>query len=503
MVRQENGWQGRERVLGVLLLGMVLVSGRVWANGGPFVIKYPQGDPATKGVLARLDPGLKPARETRLRVVKEDLGITFSGPQFHFGPSSATGPLVHVKADYLIENPLDEEIEIDFGFPILRGIYVNPVSMMPRPDVRVTVDGRSTQVRIISNSAIYGLIRRRARKVIDSAIKADPALAARVAAVSGASEKERGAARTALATYLTAKPGWGKRDAALMVEFAGIDLAKSSVPNIALNSMWWARDMELQKLTRENLGVLAAIGEQKATQCLALLAARLDPQSSADAGYEGIFKAWGGDVRERALDLGTGKIRPREVTALPAAKGKGLSVADPTVYARVDFLELHGAKLSAHEKASCQAILKNLPVIFTFAPMNLLHYRVKFPARKTQTVSVQYSQYAFRDTRGTESYQLSYLIHPASIWQDFGPINLTVKVPESVTLAASVPCTAGGKTEPGPNVSGRKITYAVHTGQVMDKTGELLLAVEARGWRRATAPKPQASKPRDTALSRR
>ena len=50
-----------------------------WAfgNGGPFVVKYPNGDPAAKGVLARLDPTLKPARETRLRVLKEDLTIRF------------------------------------------------------------------------------------------------------------------------------------------------------------------------------------------------------------------------------------------------------------------------------------------------------------------------------------------------------------------------------------------------------------------------------------------
>ncbi len=50
-----------------------------WAagNGGPFVIKYPGGDPAAKGVLARIDPDLKPAREERLRVRKEDLKVLF------------------------------------------------------------------------------------------------------------------------------------------------------------------------------------------------------------------------------------------------------------------------------------------------------------------------------------------------------------------------------------------------------------------------------------------
>ena len=68
-------------------VGIVLVLGTVaavictvqivLANGGPFVIKYPDGDPAAKGVLARLDPTLKPARETRLKVVKEDLMISF------------------------------------------------------------------------------------------------------------------------------------------------------------------------------------------------------------------------------------------------------------------------------------------------------------------------------------------------------------------------------------------------------------------------------------------
>ncbi len=59
-----------------LFLGM-LAAGRAAGNGGPFLVKYPGGDPAAKGVLARLDPTLKPAQETRLRVVQEDLTIMF------------------------------------------------------------------------------------------------------------------------------------------------------------------------------------------------------------------------------------------------------------------------------------------------------------------------------------------------------------------------------------------------------------------------------------------
>ena len=43
----------------------VLAGQRALGNGGPFVVKYPGGDPAAKGVLARLDPDLRPSRESR------------------------------------------------------------------------------------------------------------------------------------------------------------------------------------------------------------------------------------------------------------------------------------------------------------------------------------------------------------------------------------------------------------------------------------------------------
>lgn len=139
------------------------------ANGGPFVLKYPNGDPAAKGVLARLDPDLKPARETRLRVIKEDLKVTFGKDRT--SKSNATmPPLVRVSAEYTIENPTGKEVEVDFGFPILRGVYVSPYSMMLRPDVQVRLGQKVVKSTIISNSAIYGIIRQRAREVIEKAI---------------------------------------------------------------------------------------------------------------------------------------------------------------------------------------------------------------------------------------------------------------------------------------------------------------------------------------------
>jgi len=131
-------WRRYDRLrvpVGVVITLLATATG--WANGGPFVIKYPGGDPAAKGVLARLDPDLKPARETRLQVVKEDLTIDFAQGQPGFRAAKAdaeTPPLVSVTAAYLITNPTPEAVEVDFGFPILRGIY--QVAYMVHPASR-------------------------------------------------------------------------------------------------------------------------------------------------------------------------------------------------------------------------------------------------------------------------------------------------------------------------------------------------------------------------------
>ncbi|MHC4302607.1 MAG: hypothetical protein ACYS7Y_35555 [Planctomycetota bacterium] len=143
-------------LLGVLT-SLMLMAGFALANGGPFVLKYPNGDPAAKGILARLDPDLKPARETRLRVIKEDLKVTFGKDGRR---NQHSHPLAHVIAEYTVENPTADQIEIDFGFPILRGVFINPRSMRPSPAVDVTIGEEHIRATIISNSAIYGIIRK-------------------------------------------------------------------------------------------------------------------------------------------------------------------------------------------------------------------------------------------------------------------------------------------------------------------------------------------------------
>ena len=136
----------------------LLAADRAAGNAGRFRLFYPpHGDPAARGVLARLDPTLQPARETLLRVVKEDLSIGF---QFH--DISTPAPITDVEATYTIENPTDKKLDVDFGFPILRGIVAGKDGAL-RVNVRVPNSGVSeVKFDIITNSVIYGLIRQRA-----------------------------------------------------------------------------------------------------------------------------------------------------------------------------------------------------------------------------------------------------------------------------------------------------------------------------------------------------
>jgi hypothetical protein len=463
----------------------LLTTGSAFANGGPFVLKYPGGDPAAKGVLARLDPNLKPGRENRLRVLKEDLKVTF-GVGAAWRRTQGTAPVAHVVAEYTIQNPTDNDIEVDFGFPILRGVYINPWSMIPKPDVIVRIGPNEVKSTVISNSIIYGLIRRRARETIERALADDTTLRNLVMSVRDERGRVVAEARRALLAHLVDQKQWDHRVAALMVEYASLDFGNiRSFPPDRNGLGWLGMDRELQKLMNENLGALAAIGEQKATQFFAQLASAFEPGAGAE--YEAVFAEWGGDVRERSVDLKTGKIRPREITVdeeVPAQPGTvAPGVVDPTVYARVDYLDPR-AQLSESERQSCLAILKNLPVVFTFAPMNILHYRVSFAPKSTQKLTVAYRQYAYSDTRSPSSYQLAYVVHPASFWKEFGPINLEVAVPEGVDFQASVACANGAISQRALVLHNeRKSKCNIYRAVVTDKEGELFFAVDADGFR--------------------
>ncbi|MHC4506203.1 MAG: hypothetical protein ACYTFI_23150, partial [Planctomycetota bacterium] len=208
---------GAAAALGACALAGLAARGVVLANGGPFVIRYPKGDPAAKGVLARLAPDLRPARERRLKVAKEDLSIAFEPDvrmaQWYAKKGIESLPLVSVTAAYTIENPTADEVTVDFGFPILRGVYIIPRGMSMTPDVKVDVDGKHQPATIISNSVIYGIIRGRARQTIEKAVASEEDLRRLVAELRAAGGASREPHRLALAEHLTGRKGWGERDA--------------------------------------------------------------------------------------------------------------------------------------------------------------------------------------------------------------------------------------------------------------------------------------------------
>jgi hypothetical protein len=485
------------------------MTGSALGNGGPFVLKYPGGDPAAKGVLARLDSSLKPARETRLQVVKEDLSIRFEPDRWPMREAKKgagqTAPLVAVTAAYLITNTTAETIEVDFGFPILRGIYLSPFSMFPRPEAQVRIDGTNyLRPEIISNSAIYGILRRKAGAAIERALQANTQLLSLVKTVQSAPPHSRAPAQKVLADYLTETLKWPVSDAALLVEYASLQPVNAPPPHpssqvVAVGKstarpelLWGERDSSLLEATSETPWATAVIGEQKATQWLTLLAGRLEPAGAGS--YEAIFQAWGGDVRERSVDLATGKVRPREISLASNDQGAlaGLAVmgeSDPTVYARLDYLDAN-KNLTATERASWQSVLKHLPVTFTFAPMNLLHYRVSFAPGSQRTVTVSYQQYAYLDTATPNSYQMAYVVHPASLWDSFGPIHLTVTTPAGTRPVGSLPFQPlrQGKPETPAQPRPDNLTYHSYAATLIEKTGELFIGLDVADWQKAATP---------------
>jgi hypothetical protein len=511
----------------VLAAGGWLCAVPASGNGGPFVVQYPGGDPAAKGVMARFDLDLRPGREERLRVIKEDLNIIFDRPPFESENKPAVVPLASVSAEYTIENPTDQKIQVDFGFPILRGIYLHPFSMVASPDVQVKLNGDGhVSATVISNSMIYGIIRQLSRETIEKTVAGDARLAELVAAVRASGlvrqraratiktayandsaltnavnadpllgelvapvgqEADHEAARAALGEYLRETLKWAEADAALMVEFAGNDLGDRMEPK-GNQPPWWYMG---HQFSQANLGPFRAIGEQKATQFLARLASCCEQGSTLT--YEDVFAAWGGDVRERSVDLKTGRLRPREIeVGIEEPGGRQGEAYNPTVYARVDYLEPNTGITKA-QRESCLTVLKNLQVVFAFSPMNLLRYQVTFPPNSTQTLTVKYRQYPYKDTREPVSYQLAYVLHPASLWKEFGPIHLEVAVPQGVPIRASVPCPVAGVEEidmaeitPGvrrPN--GSKVRCDVYRTTLTDKTGELFVGLDAAAWAKA------------------
>jgi hypothetical protein len=471
----------------IACLSALLASAGAFANGGPFLVRRPNGDPAAKGVAAPMLPDLMPGRESRLEVVREDLSFRFTGGE--------TRPLVHVTARYTIKNPTDQGITLAVGFPILRGIYVEYSggamgSFSTYPAYRVQLDGREVGSTVISNSDLFDRIRGDAWKKIVAAMDADPALRPLRARMAAADPTAADAVRTELEKQLLAMR-WEPRDAALLADLMrAIGPKPTPLTAEQHKPIPWPYnaagprprhqifadqvDFELGSLgedsTRYHMGALSSMGELKATQLLSHVAARLAPGASTD--YQRLFTAWGGDVREQAVDPGTGVLRPRR------DEGKGSAFDEnASLYARLDYFQPNTIMQPARRQA-CERIVKNLPVVFTFAPMNIIRTELTFPARSTRVVTYDYSQFSFDDLGPPASHQLAYVVHPASFWKTFGPISVTVQAPQGVPVRASIPM-----RKAAPHTPSLPAGFVAFTGELREKTGELYLSVDCDKWK--------------------
>jgi hypothetical protein len=417
------------------ITGALLAPGPVLANGGPIFRRDPNPPAAPKGIMAAVLPDLQPGREARLEVVKEALSL-------QFGVFQSTRPLVHVRAVYTIKNPTREDIGLDIGFPIL-GTKAGMAT-------RVLVDDTEIVSTFLSTSEILAGLRQQARQVIDAHLARDAQIGRLVEEARSRRNKEPGKTRDPLITLLCDERGWSERDATLLWAYAVL----TPVPRSPTSE---ANPANLDVAER-------ALGPLKSTQYLTLLAGRFDPKTNLS--YEALYTAWGGDVREQAVDLETGKIRPRQRPTAPESE---------YLRTRLDYLEREGT--SPVELRACEAILRQLPVTFSFAPMSLIRTRLRFPGESSQVVTFTYTQEAYDDTAETDSYQLGYVVHPASFWSQFGPIHLSVLVPKGVPFRASVPT----RQRIGADLPAG---FVEHEGLVERKTGHLYLGVQGVGWNR-------------------
>jgi hypothetical protein len=95
--------------------------------------------------------------------------------------------------------------------------------------------------------------------------------------------------------------------------------------------------------------------------------------------------------------------------------------------------------------AKLQAGWSKLP---SWRRLSWLAFRLDFKAGEAHTVVVRYTHASGFNSRGTvnPTFTYDYLLSPAKRWARFGPLHLSVKVPEQTRLNASIPLTREGDT---------------------------------------------------------
>ena len=201
-------------------------------------------------------------------------------------------------------------------------------------------------------------------------------------------------------------------------------------------------------------------------------------------------------MRERAVDLRTGKIRPREVELSADKPRSGIGgarlreVADPTVYARVDYLDSN-SPLPEEDRTIAPSGAREPARGLHVRPDGIAALPSDVPAQGNADRDGEILKYACIDTCDPATYQIAYILHPATLWDEFGPIRLSVHVPKG--MACQGVHTAGqerfyagrGGASAGGNRRGAEGSMDAYTAALTrkaEKSGQLFIAVEKAAW---------------------
>lgn len=480
-------------------LAAMLACSIALANGGPFFERHVDGSNAVSASMAGFEHMI-PGLQDRIACLGEDLTITIEN-ELKLGRAAEaarkaprpTGntldsnpidykqryalipeklPRITVEAKYTLVNTSDRPVNMRFGFPVIYS---------PHGYAKVLVDGTKTKSHHLSLDDILLHIRSAAAEGIAEILTADKELSAAVATISeieshyDGRKPDKGAMnlgeRTRAAKALTdvlKKRQLTDSQVALVSEFFILPPSpKPERPNIdALDE--YPRYIATHRFFPER-GVLERIGVLKATQLYTEVLKALAPAQHID--YEQFFRAWGGQEKRVSLDLETGEIRERVLSPIRFTDGGMMGPIPLDIYAREEYLD--SRNLPKDLKKHLMTVLRNLPVTFAFAPVNMTVYDVAFAPGQKRMVAVEVSQLPSIDGREPVTAQFEYIMKTARYFEEFDHINLEVRAPSGTALAISPACAeVRQKSRDGRDVYRARITdYSKNLYIAIGETG--------------------------------
>ena len=448
-------------------IAMMLACSVACANGGPFFERHVDGSNAVSASMAPFE-NMIPGLQDRIACLGEDLTITIDD-ELRLGRAAEAAkkasppsgsildgkkidykertsliperlPRIEVEAKYTLVNTSDGPVKMRFGFPVIYSA---------RQRVKVVVDGKKTTSHHMSLDDILLHIRAIAAERVAEVLTIDKKLADAVAKINEiesvySSDKpteavmrlhNRHRAADALRDILKERRLTDSQ-VALVSEFFILPPSpkptRLNIEGLAERASFYGFRPSLPEG-----GVLARIGALKATQLYTEVLKALAPAQSID--YEQFFRAWGGREKRVSLDLETGEVRERVLSPIRFAEGGMMGPIPLDIYAREEYL--NARNLPKDLKKHLMTVLKNLPVTFAFAPVNMTVYEVAFAPGQKRTVAVEVNQLPSIDGREPVTAQFEYIMKTARYFKEFDHINLEVRAPKGTKLTISPTCT--------------------------------------------------------------